>query len=83
MQTKVIEIGNSRGIRIPNNILKSLNIVDVVDLIVDDNKCEIILKPVKKSRDNWAEVFKKMNQNGDDHLIIDDSIDLDSDQWEW
>jgi len=83
MQTKVIHIGNSKGIRIPNHILKSLKISDEVDMIVDENKNEIILKPVKKPRENWDLAFKKMKEEKEDILIINDSIDLKTDQWEW
>ena len=83
MQTKVIHIGNSKGIRIPNHILKSLRISDEVDMVIDENKSEIILKPIRKPRENWELAFKKMNEANEDKLLIDDSIDLKSDQWEW
>jgi len=83
MQTKVVNIGNSKGIRIPNHILKTLNITDEIDMVVDENKSEIILKPVRKPRENWELYFKNMNEVGDDKLIINDSIDLKTDQWEW
>lgn len=81
MLTKIIAIGNSKGIRIPNSVLKQLNIENQVNLIVDTNKKEILLKPVIKTRDGWNDSFKKMKHNNDDELIIDDSIDLDD--WEW
>ena len=83
MQTKVIHIGNSKGIRIPNHILKSLKITEEVDMIVDENRCEIILKAVKEPRENWDSAFKKMKETKDDLQIIDDSIYLKTDQWEW
>jgi len=34
-------------------------------------------------RKNWEHYFKKMKENNEDHLLIDDSIDLDTGQWEW
>lgn len=81
MKAKIVPIGNSKGIRIPNHILKQFNINTQVELIVDENKNEIILKPVKKARIDWDKSFKKMNEEKHDDLIIDDSIDLE--EWEW
>jgi len=81
MIAKIIQIGNSKGIRIPNQILKDMNIENQIELIINDNKDEIILKPVHKIREGWLDSFKKMNSNADDKLIIDDSLDLKD--WEW
>jgi antitoxin MazE len=81
MIAKVIQIGNSKGIRIPNQILKEMHIEEQIELSVNDKKNEIILKPIKKSREGWNESFQKMKSNEDDKLIIDDSLDLKD--WEW
>jgi antitoxin MazE len=81
MITKIIQIGNSKGIRIPNQILKQMDVDDQMELVVDENKDEIILKPVRKVREGWSEAFKKMNKGGEDKLFIDDSIDLA--EWDW
>ncbi len=81
MITKIIQIGNSKGIRIPNQILKELNIENQIELIINDKKDEIILKPMHKVRDGWFESFKKMKSISEDKLLIDDSLDLK--EWEW
>ena len=81
MIAKVIQIGNSKGIRIPNQVLKEMNIENQIELIISDKKDEIILKPIHKAREGWDESFKKMRTVYDDKLIIDDSLDLKD--WEW
>lgn len=81
MITKIIPIGNSKGIRIPNHILRQLQIEEQLELIVDQKQEKIVLKPIHKTREGWDEAFKKMNRIGDDNLIIDDSLDLD--EWDW
>jgi antitoxin component of MazEF toxin-antitoxin module len=81
MITKIVPIGNSKGIRIPNHILKQMNISDHLDLSIDETNENIILKPVHKVRDGWSESFKKMKKKGDDELIIDDSLDLEDCDW--
>ena len=70
-----------KGIRLPKFILDELHIYDIVEMIIDKEKNEIILKPLKKVREGWDEAFKKMHENHDDRLLIDDSTDLTD--WEW
>ena len=82
MKTHIISIGNSKGIRIPKALLKLCHIKSEVNLDVKGNA--IIIEPIKKkARDNWEEAFQKMHNNNDDNIIIDDSIDLDTENWQW
>jgi antitoxin MazE len=83
MIASVIPIGNSKGVRIPKNILSLLNIEDKVELEVHDNAI-VIKKPLKKIREGWEEAFAAMSRQGDDELLIPDSIDIDAGfSWEW
>jgi len=82
MLISVVPIGNSKGIRLPKGILEQCQITDKVELEVQDS--EIILKPVrKKVREGWADEFKKMHEREDDKLLIDDTLDAESLDWEW
>ena len=81
MITKIVPIGNSKGIRLPNYLLKELNINSQIEIIPDKNKNEIILRPVSSPRAGWDDAFKDMKDNSDDTLLIDDSLDLND--WEW
>ena len=85
MKTKVIKIGNSRGIRLPKVILQQIGINHEVDLEVDRDR--IILKPIRHRRSGWHEAFQKMAVNSDDHLLDgEDSIfqsSWDDDEWTW
>jgi len=82
MKVAIIPIGNSKGIRIPKAILKQCHIEKDVDLEVKGNS--IVIKSIKKEpRKNWEQYFKKMKENEDDNLIIDDKVDLDMVNWEW
>jgi antitoxin MazE len=82
MLISVVQIGNSKGIRLPKAIIDQCKISDKIDLEIKDN--EIILHPIKnKAREGWAEKFKLMAENGDDKLVIEDSIDIDMKNWEW
>lgn len=70
MEISVINIGNSKGIRLSKTILEKYNIQEKVELILE--KGYIILKPKPEPRKNWEESFKMMNEEGDDQLLIDD-----------
>ena len=80
MLVNIVPIGNSKGIRIPANYLKLLNIKEKVELIIEKDK--ILIRPVKKeARKGWAEDAKKCHKNGDDK-IFDEMIDV-SEDWTW
>ncbi len=81
MIAKIIQIGNSKGIRIPNQILKDMNIENQIELTMSENRDEIILKPIHKIREGWSDSFKKMKSADEDKLLISDSLDLN--EWEW
>ncbi len=73
MEIDIIKIGNSKGIRLPQAILKQCGIDSKVELEIKDHY--IIIKPVKTPRQGWAEAFKLMHKEGDDSLLIPEEID--------
>ena len=82
MEATIVSIGNSRGIRIPKPILEQCHIEKNVILEVEENN--IIIRPIRKEpRRDWELAFRKMGENKDDQLIIDDRIDLDVEDWKW
>jgi len=80
MQISVIDIGNSKGIRLTKNLLEKYDIRDKVELILE--KGRIILKPISRPRQGWEKSFQEMHKNGDDSLLIDDIFD-DENLEEW
>ena len=80
MDISVIQIGNSKGIRLSKTILEKYNITDKVELILE--KGYIILKPKLEPRSGWENAFKKMHENGEDGLLIDDFFE-DENLEEW
>ena len=80
METSIIKIGNSKGLRLSKTILEKYNIKDKVELILE--KDQIILKPIARPRENWEKKFKEMNESGDDRLLMDDMFE-DENPEEW
>jgi antitoxin MazE len=82
MPASVVQIGNSRGIRLPKRIFHELNIKDKVELII--NKDELIIKGVeKKPRQGWSEAFAKMPADKANKLLLPDNIDNETFDWDW
>jgi antitoxin MazE len=80
MNIAVIQIGNSKGIRLGKAILEKYNIKDAVELVLE--KGYIIIKPTSTPRKGWEKAFKKMHENGDDKLLITDMFE-DENLEEW
>ncbi|SDE75956.1 transcriptional regulator/antitoxin, MazE [Pricia antarctica] len=80
MEISIIQIGNSKGLRLSKTILEKYNIKDKVELILE--KGRIILKPIDSPRKNWGKAFEKMHENNDDRLMFDDVFE-DENFEEW
>ncbi len=84
MRASIVRIGNSQGIRIPKVVLEQTKLEGEVEWEVRDR--EILIRPVSKPRQDWAQKFKAMAEKGDDKLLDSSSIDQtswDKDEWEW
>lgn len=81
MNTEIIQIGNSRGVRIPKAMLEQSGLTGAVTLTVRDD--EIIIRPAKakkKPREGWEEAFKKL---GPQVLTAEDKDWLNAPLTEW
>jgi len=82
MLVSVVQIGNSRGIRLPKNILRELNIEDEVEMIAHNDV--LLIKSVeRKPRKGWNEAFAKMSKNKEDKLLMPENIDSEDSGWVW
>jgi antitoxin MazE len=80
MNIPVIPIGNSKGIRLSKTILEKYNIQDSLEIILEEDY--IVLKPSTQAREGWDQAFKKMNEEGDDQLLLPDLFE-DENLEEW
>lgn len=82
MKSKIVSIGNSKGIRIPKVLLNQFNIHDQVELEIEGES--IVIKPAKsKPREGWDKAFKLIHKRLEDALLIDEKTDFDMEGWEW
>lgn len=80
MKTSIIKIGNSKGLRLSKTILEKYDLKDQVELILEED--QIIIRPIDAPRKGWGEKFRKMAENEDDQLLMNDVFE-DEDFEEW
>jgi antitoxin MazE len=56
METKLVKIGNSFGIRIPKSLIQQYELTTVIE--IDPTSEGILIKPKKKARADWEGQFK-------------------------
>lgn len=80
MEISIIQIGNSKGFRLPKTILERYHITDKVEMILE--KGQIVLRPISEPRKGWDKAFKKMHEEGEDELLFNDVFDDENfDEW--
>ena len=72
MQVSLIDIGTSKGIRIPASVLKEMNAPQHFKLHVEEGR--IILDTIEEPRKGWDKKF----QQEENALLIDDGLDMDA-----
>jgi len=80
MDISIIQIGNSKGIRLSKTLLEKYDIRDTVELILE--KGYIILRPKSSPRKGWDKAFRRMHNKGDDKPLMSDFFD-DENLNEW
>jgi antitoxin MazE len=84
MLTKIVPIGNSRGIRIPKAMLEHCGFGEEADLQAKNGA--LILRPIATPRAGWATAFSEMSAAKDDLLVHEDAptaTQFDAEEWEW
>ena len=83
LQTQVIPIGNSLGIRLPKSVLDSLNMVRDTPVNILMSNSQIILRPIKPAkaaskappRTGWAQAFAANPAHDAENLWGDMPVD--------
>jgi antitoxin MazE len=84
MKSSLVQIGNSRGVRIPKAFLEQAGLRDDVEIEVRGS--QIVVRPVRRAREGWREAFRSMAAHGDDALLDANAPALsswDEREWEW
>jgi antitoxin MazE len=82
IQSKIIKIGNSRGICIPHTLLEQAGLTDEVEMRVEGD--QLIIQSRRSLRQGWEALFSAMAKNADDRLL-DEPLPTrwDEEEWSW
>ena len=82
MKSKIISIGNSKGVIIPSSFMKDLGLTDSVEMEVVDNT--LVIRPISSARKGWEQQITQIakSDEGSDRLS-DFFKDEKLEDWTW
>ena len=82
MKTRLVRIGNSRGIRLPKTIIVQAGLTDEVELGVRDGA--VVIARATSARSGWADAARQMRQRDEDRLLdATTPTRFDDKEWQW
>jgi antitoxin MazE len=82
VRTRLVRIGNSRGVRLPKSLIAQAGLSDEVELHVKDGA--IILERATNVRSGWEEAAKEMRERDEDRLLDPATpTHFDEEEWDW
>ena len=82
MKTRLVRIGNSRGVRLPKTIITQAGLTDEVELGVREGA--VIIARVTSARSGWADAARQMRQRHEDRLLdAPTATRFDEKEWQW
>ncbi len=82
MKTRIVRIGNSKGIRIPKPLLEQTQLSGEVNVRVKANS--LIIEPARRARAGWAAAFESMARQGEDAMLDKETpTRWDEEEWQW
>jgi antitoxin MazE len=84
VNTRLIRIGNSQGIRIPKALIEQAGLRDAVKIQLDGDR--LVIFAAQHPRAGWDDAFRAMADQHDDALLDADVPTLsawDLTDWQW
>ncbi len=82
MKTRLVRIGNSRGVRLPKTIIEQAGLTEEVELGVRDGA--VVIARATPPRSGWATAASQMRQRDEDRLLDAPApTRFDEKEWEW
>jgi len=82
MKTRLIRIGNSKGVRLPKPLILQAGLTDEVELTVQEGA--IIISRAVPLRSEWSAAAQELAARQEDTLLEPPTLTLfDEQEWEW
>jgi antitoxin MazE len=81
MKTKLVRIGNSRGVRLPKLVIEQAGLDEDVQLEVHGNT--VVIRPLASTRAGWAAAAAELAATEEGLLDAVRPTAFDEDEWAW
>ena len=82
MKSRLIRIGNSRGVRLPKPLIEEAGLQEEVEVQVRGGA--LVISSRRQPRAGWAEAARQMRDRGDDRLLEGPTATrFDDEEWRW
>ena len=82
MKTKIVRIGNSRGVRIPKPLLEEAGLEEEVELRVVASS--IVIESAQAPRRGWESAAAELHARREDRLLDEPIVTaFDETEWVW
>ncbi len=81
-KSRIIQIGNSRGIRVPKVLLDQAQLPEEVELHAEPGR--LVVRAARRPRAGWVEAARAMRRRAEDQLLDEPTPTRFEDEgWEW
>jgi antitoxin MazE len=82
MKTRLVRIGNSRGLRLPKPLIEEAGLKEEVEITLRDGA--LVITSAEHPRAGWGAAVKLLLERREDY-VWDDSAPtrFDDEEWEW
>ncbi len=82
MKTRIVQIGNSRGVRLPKVLIEEAQLEEEVELAAEPGR--IVIRRASRPRAGWAAAARKMRERNEDRLLDPTTpTHFDEKEWKW
>lgn len=82
MKSRLVRIGNSRGVRLPKPLIEEAGLQEEVEIQIRGNA--LVITSHGQPRAGWAEAARQMRERGQDLLFHEPtSTRFDDQEWRW
>lgn len=81
MKSRLIRIGNSRGVRLPKPLIEEAGLQEEVEVQIRGNA--LVITSNSQTRAGWAEAARQMRARGQDRLLDSPASRFDDEDWRW
>ncbi|OYV70129.1 MAG: AbrB family transcriptional regulator [Deltaproteobacteria bacterium 21-66-5] len=81
MKTRLVRIGNSRGLRLAKPLIEQLGFEDEVELRAEGGA--LVIRPSRAVRAGWAEAAAQLAATGEGLPDQGAATRFDAEEWEW